>query len=362
MDFPINVHVYCSDGKYGKTTAIIVDPATEKVSFIAVSDPERLYTEYMVPISGIANVDESKIELSYSKAEVEKLEKFSEADFLDIPYYGYDSFDGMSDMTTNIYRKEHNPEGFVVVSKGMAVEATDGFVGNVDELVIDPKTGAVTHLVMRTGHLWGSAEISIPVHQIKEIDSFCVHLDRDKESIETLPAVQIRRHYSKKEINQLDIDILIWVFEDQDQAKKALKHLKSYTKENSMELRNAAVFEKDFDGKTETREIADLGTRRGGITGLIAGGVIGLLAGPGGVFLGAAAGAATCGIAAKKIDRGFSNEYLIKLEKEMKPGSSGIVTFVENDKAKELITAMKSFNGQVYQQKINDDIISDIAQ
>lgn len=362
MDFPINVDVYCSDGKFGKTTAIIVDPATEKVSFIAVSDPERMYTEYLVPIIGIANVDESKVELSYSKAEVEKLEKFSEADFLDIPYYGYDSLDGMSDMTTNIYRKEHDPEGFVVVSKGMAVEATDGFVGNVDELVIDPKTGIVTHLVMCTGHLWGSVEISIPVYQIKEIDSFSVHLDRDKDSIETLPAVQIRRHYSKKDVNQLDIEILIWVFGAQDQAKKALEHLKSYTKQKSIELRNAAIFEKDIDGKTKSSEFADLGSKKGGITGLIAGGVIGLLAGPGGVFLGAAAGAATGGIAAKKIDRGFSNEYLIKLEKKIKPGSSGIVTLVETDNAQELINAMKSFSGQVFQQKINDDFISELAQ
>ena len=39
MDFPINVDVYCADGKFGKITALIVDPATEKVSFIAVSDP-----------------------------------------------------------------------------------------------------------------------------------------------------------------------------------------------------------------------------------------------------------------------------------------------------------------------------------
>jgi uncharacterized membrane protein/sporulation protein YlmC with PRC-barrel domain len=361
MDFPINVDVYCTDGKFGKTTALIVDPTTEKVSFIAVSDPERIYTEYLVPISGIANVDESKIELSYSKAEVEKLEKFSEADFLDIPYYGYGSLDGMSDMAANIYRKENDPKGFVAVSKGMAVEATDGFVGNVDELVIDPKTGVVTHLVMHTGHIWGSAEVSIPVYQIKEIDSLTVYLDRDKASIETLPAVQIRRHYSRKEINQLEIEILIWIFKAQNQAKNAIEHLKSYAKERSIELRNIAILEKDTEGKTKTSEVADLGSRKGGITGLIAGGLIGLLAGPGGMILGAAAGAATGGIAAKKIDLGFSNEYLAKLEKEMIPGSSVIVTLVETDKAQDLITAMKSFNGQLYQQKVNEEIISELA-
>ncbi len=362
MDFPIKVDVYCSDGQYGKSTAVILDPATEKVSFVAISDPERMYTEYLVPVSEIASADASKIELNCTKADVEKMDKFAEAEFLDVPYYGYDSLDGMSDPMANVYRKETVPEGVVAVSKGMSVEATDGFVGNVDELVIDPKTGAITHMVMRTGHIWGSAEISIPVSQIKEVDSLAVYLDRDKDSIETLPAVQIRRHYSKKEINQLDVEILIWAFEAEDQAKPALEQLKSIAKENSIELRNAAILEKDADGKTRAREIADLGPRRGGITGVIAGGLIGLLAGPGGAILGAAAGAATGRAAAKKIDRGFSNDYLAMLEDKMKPGSSGIVTLIESGQAQMFIAEMEKFGGQVYQQKITDGIVSELTE
>jgi len=362
MDFPINVDVFCTDGQYGKSTAVVVDPSTEKVSFIAVSDPERLYTEYLVPVGEIASADASRIVLKSEISDVENMEKFAEAEFLDVPYYGYDNLDGMSDPMANVYRKESVPEGAVAVSKGMSVEATDGFVGNVDELVIDPETGTITHLVMRTGHIWGSAELSIPVTQIKEVDSLAVYLDRDKDSIETLPAVQIRRHYSKKEINQLEIEILIWAFDAQDQAKKALEHLKSFTKEKSIELRNAAVLEKDAEGKTKAREIADLGPRRGGITGVIAGGLIGLLAGPGGAILGAAAGAATGRSAAKKIDRGFSNDYLAMIEEKMKPGSSGIVTLVESSKAQIVITEMETFNGKVYQQKITDGIVSELAE
>ena len=362
MDFPIRVDVYCSDGQYGKSTAVVVDPATEKVSYVAVSDPERMYTEYLVPVGQITKSDDTRIELNCSKADVEKMEKFAEAEYLDIPYYGYDSLDGMSNPIGNYYRKEYAPEGSVVVSKGMSVEATDGFVGNVDELIIDSETGNVTHLVMRTGHIWGSAEISIPISQIKDVDSLAVHLDRDKDSIETLPAVQIRRHYSKKEINQLDIEILIWAFGAEDQAKRALEHLISFTKEKSIELRNAAILEKDIEGKTKAREIADLGPRRGGITGVIAGGLIGLLAGPGGAILGAVTGAATGRIAAKKIDRGFSNDYLEMLEEKMKPGSSGIVALVESSQVQDLIAEMESFDGQVHQQKITDGIVSELAE
>jgi uncharacterized membrane protein/sporulation protein YlmC with PRC-barrel domain len=361
MDFPIDVDVFCSDGQYGKSTTVIVDPATEKVTSIAVSNPNQIYTEYLVPVHKVVNVRPSKIELSCTKEELEQMEKFAEAEFLDVPYYGFDSLNGMSDPMANVYRKEHIPVGTVTVSRGMSVEATDGFIGTVDELVINPNTDQITHIVLRTSHIWGSAEVSIPVSQIKTIDTLTVYLDRDKNSIETLPIVQIRRHYNKEEINNLNIEILIWVFEAEDQAQAALKHLKSYTKENNIEIRNAAILIKDADGKTKAREIADPGPRRGGITGVIIGSLIGLLAGPGGAIIGAAAGAVTGRTAAQKIDSGFSNDYLNMLESRMKPGSSGLLTLVESRVVPDLIEELSSFGGRLHQQKVTDEVISDLT-
>ena len=363
MDFPINVDVYCSDGRYGKSTAVILDPATDRVKYVAVSDPNRLYTEYLVPVDKIDGADAEKIELNCTQAELEKMEKFSEAEFLDVPYYGgYDDFSGMPDPMANVYRKEMVPEGEVAISRGLSVEATDGFVGTVDELVINPETGAVTHLVLRTGHIWGDAEVSIPVSQVKKVDSLAVYLDRDKESIETLPVVQIRRHYSKEEINKLDIEILLWAFDAQNTAKDALDSLRAFVKEKDIDLRNAVVLVKDADGKAKAREIADVGPRRGGIMGAVVGGLIGLLAGPGGAVLGAAAGAVTGDLAAKGIDRGFSNEYLKMIESKMPPGYSALLTLVESKHSQELLDALADFNGQVYRRKMTDDVVAELSQ
>jgi hypothetical protein len=49
---------------------------------------------------------------------------------------------------------ESVPPDELTVLRGDAVEATDGRVGRIDELLVDPKTHGVTHLVMRTGHAW----------------------------------------------------------------------------------------------------------------------------------------------------------------------------------------------------------------
>jgi hypothetical protein len=36
--------------------------------------------------------------------------------------------------------------------------------------VVDPKTGHITHLVLREGHLWGQRDVAIPVNAIERIE------------------------------------------------------------------------------------------------------------------------------------------------------------------------------------------------
>ena len=55
------------------------------------------------------------------------------------------------------------PPGELAVRRGTRVEATDGYVGKVDEFVVNPDNGHITHLVMREGHLWGKKDVTIPL-------------------------------------------------------------------------------------------------------------------------------------------------------------------------------------------------------
>jgi sporulation protein YlmC with PRC-barrel domain len=74
------------------------------------------------------------------------------------------------------------------------VQARDGHVGRVDEFLVDPTNGHITHLIMREGHLWGQKNVTIPVSEIDHIDEDTVHLKMDKREIELLPAIPIRGH------------------------------------------------------------------------------------------------------------------------------------------------------------------------
>jgi hypothetical protein len=71
------------------------------------------------------------------------------------------------------------------------VEATDGYVGQLDELLINAKDMQVTHLVLLVRHLFEGKEITIPVSQIDHIDQGTIYLKLDRQSVEALPTTLI---------------------------------------------------------------------------------------------------------------------------------------------------------------------------
>jgi hypothetical protein len=82
------------------------------------------------------------------------------------------------------------------VRRGTRVEATDGYVGQVDEFVVDPGNGHITHLVMREGHLWGKKDVVIPVSAMGDTHTDTVFLKLTKLQIESLPNFPLHRRWS----------------------------------------------------------------------------------------------------------------------------------------------------------------------
>ena len=88
------------------------------------------------------------------------------------------------------------PWGELAVQRGTHVEATDGYVGKVDEFVVNPKNSHITHLVMREGHLWGKKDVIIPLSALGTTLDDTVFLKLDKHQIEALPTFQLKRRWS----------------------------------------------------------------------------------------------------------------------------------------------------------------------
>ena len=73
------------------------------------------------------------------------------------------------------------------------VLAIDGEVGKIDELVIDPESHRVTHLVLRQHFLLNKWIVTVPVSEIERIEVDTIFLKIDKEAVEALPSVGLKK-------------------------------------------------------------------------------------------------------------------------------------------------------------------------
>ena len=208
MDIPIDVEVLCTDGPGGHSSAVVLNPATKEVTHFAVRAKGLLSDEYLVPVELIAESTPARISLSCSRAELAQCQRFektvfigaegdelgvSDTDFaLSASYATMPGGEYAGPMMPPTLQEEQIPEGEVSMHHGASVEATDGHVGQVQEFVIDPRNGRVTHLVLREGHLWGKKDVTIPVDQIERIEENVIYLKLDKAAIERLPSVRAR--------------------------------------------------------------------------------------------------------------------------------------------------------------------------
>jgi len=200
-NIPINAKVECTDGACGRSTNVIVNPVNHAVTHVAIKDKSLIDNPTrLVPVSYVAEVTDEQITLNCTMAEVAKLGPFVVADFIqESPsggaYWSGEAYSAqyvVDDTAYDEVDEEEIPEGELGLYGGMHVEASDGRVGKLDQLVLDPKSGAITGLVMRKGHLWGARDVTVPVEQVESCGGDTVYLRLDKSAVGALPAMKVR--------------------------------------------------------------------------------------------------------------------------------------------------------------------------
>jgi sporulation protein YlmC with PRC-barrel domain len=213
MEIPLQAQVECTDGVCGRSAYVLINPVIEQVTHLVVKETSSPHTEYIVPVEAVSKTIADTIQLRCSKAELEKMDPFVKTTFIEekVPdrvnaYSG----GGRAEMGSFYYwpyiypdrtvyepvEYKQIPAGELAVRRGTRVEATDGYVGHVDEFVVNPENSHITHLVMREGHLWGHKDVIIPVSAIGETREDTVFLKLDKHQIESLPTFPVQRRWS----------------------------------------------------------------------------------------------------------------------------------------------------------------------
>lgn len=203
LDIPVNAKVSCRDGHAGTSTYIIMNPINQEVSHIVVQEfIHGRSAERMVPMGAIASTTPSSIELNMSLAELTELPEFIEDFYIqnvqteaDASGILLEPFVTPMDLQVSTVISENIPTDGIVVRRGMSIEATDGFVGKVRELIIDPVNHKVTHVLLHKGHLFGQKDMMIPLANVERIDADTIFLGIDKTAVNDLQQFSIQRHY-----------------------------------------------------------------------------------------------------------------------------------------------------------------------
>lgn len=201
-DIPLHAQVICTDGEAGKTSAIILNPTTSTISHLVVE--VRKYADYLVPLEKVAATTPDKVQLDCTLEELHAMQPFTRTHYVQEDVYDDPDYEGTQYLAPYVtavraaggpVEDESTPPGELAVHRGTDVYATDGHVGVLEEFVIEPESGRVTHLVLRKGHLWGRRDMVIPVSAIDRSAYDSLYLKLAKDEIAELPGVTVQRNY-----------------------------------------------------------------------------------------------------------------------------------------------------------------------
>ncbi len=206
--YRIGCEVYASDGPCGELTRVIIDPVARALTHVVVRPKGHQTLGRLVPVD-LVESDGGEVRLRCTTAELDALEEAEESQLLpaseypaaDVyawPYYGAGEM-GVSGAVAYPTGLEYGPipvvsdrvpVGDVEVRRGDQVHASDGWIGAVQGLVVDPQDNHVTHVLLQEGHLWGRKQVAIPIAAVTRMED-AIQVKLTKQQVHDLPAVDL---------------------------------------------------------------------------------------------------------------------------------------------------------------------------
>jgi sporulation protein YlmC with PRC-barrel domain len=201
--FRLGSAVVGRDGALGELTRIVIDPATSEVTHLVVK-PRFHRHGRLVPVRLVAAGSTHEIALSVSASEFKVLDPAEEAALPEESPadWGAPPMPPQAEVITGggvgggyefgstgvrAVMRDRVPAGEIEILHGDHVHATDGRVGTVAGLVVDPSDDHVTHILVDEGHL-RHRRIAVPLSAVRDV-SDVLHLSITKSEVEALPPV-----------------------------------------------------------------------------------------------------------------------------------------------------------------------------
>jgi sporulation protein YlmC with PRC-barrel domain len=221
--FRIGADASCSDGACGHLSRIIVNPADREVTHLVVDQKHRNGPGRLVPVD-LVDATTGQLRLRCTLTEFQALRPAEEtevvpdldptgrqdsnspshtspsANVLPLPAgalgmpgaaearrdLGLGRPEAPQEVTVDVV-----PSGQVAIRRELTVCATDGEVGQVQGLVVEPGGRCVTHVLLQKGHTWGGKEMAVPISAVTKIGTLLIHLSLTKHQVKDLPPVDM---------------------------------------------------------------------------------------------------------------------------------------------------------------------------
>ncbi len=212
--FTIGAEARCTDGVCGEVSRVVVDPVGKMVTHLVVEPKDRAGLARLVPV-GLVEAASPGVQLHCTMGAFDQLDPAEETQFVPgsvgyaaygpeqviaWPYYGLNPGAGLPggvDLGVAGFSPsityDRVPLGEVEVRRGDRVEATDGSIGRIQGLVVDPHDHQVTHVLLQEGHLWGRKDVAIPIKAVSRVGD-TIRLRISKQEVQDLPPVDFAQH------------------------------------------------------------------------------------------------------------------------------------------------------------------------
>jgi hypothetical protein len=189
MEIPVKAKVECADGPGGEATHVIVHPATKRVTRLVVKERRSPHAERLVPLRYVEDATADQIRLRCSQQELSKMQTFLRTELIETTlWYG-----GHASTDFKKVKRENIAEDELTLDTDTRVRAADGNMGRINELMVDPESGSITHLMMQEGHVWAPNGMTVPISEVERITEKVVYLKMNRAFIEALPTTAARR-------------------------------------------------------------------------------------------------------------------------------------------------------------------------
>jgi hypothetical protein len=211
-EYAIGAQVYCEDGACGELVRVVVDPVKRAVTHVVVRRRHGHDVGRLVPIHLAEAATQQEVRLRCTRVEFEALEYAKETEFLPVPDGQWNfgpnqrllmpdfgqvetgpTSQGPPERLAAGGEHDRVPPGEVEVRQRQRVHASDGAIGHVRGLVVDPSDYHMTHVLLDEGHLWGKKEVLIPINAVTGVDDG-VRLNLTKAEVAALPPVEGEEH------------------------------------------------------------------------------------------------------------------------------------------------------------------------